>query len=548
VTRWDGVKQGGERLRATSTLLDGQLGLAGPTGLEPATSGVTGRRSNQLNYDPATGTAHLTGMGSSVKSPEGSPCDRHVPAPEATRAHPRRRYTARALIVDRGRLKNLLASEHELFETRHPGSRGLFERARRSLLGGVPMNWMVRSAGSFPVFVETASGSHFTDVDGNRYLDLCLGDTGAMIGHSPGAVVEAMNERAQRGITFMLPTVDSLWVGEELSRRFGLPYWQATLTATDANRFAIRLARHITKRPRILVFNWCYHGTVDETFATLRNGVVVARDGNLGPPVDPGLTTRVVEFNDVPALEAALAPEDVACVLAEPVMTNIGIVHPEPGFHEALRQITRHTGTLLILDETHTISAGPGGYTRANALAPDVLTIGKPIAGGVPAAVYGLSADVTQRISSSTSVEEADTGGIGGTLAGSALSIAAMRATLERVLTEEAYARTIPLARRFAEGVEEVIAKYRLPWHVAQLGCRAEYRFRETPPKNGSEAAAAMDPELDRYMHLAALNRGILMTPFHNMALVGPDTTESDIDRHTAFFRESVETLVGSRG
>jgi len=455
-----------------------------------------------------------------------------------------RRYTARALNLNRGRLKGLLASERERFETRHPRSRELFERARRSLLGGVPMNWMVRWAGTFPVFVETASGSHFTDVDGHRYLDLCLGDTGAMTGHSPEAVAEAVSDQARRGLTFMLPTADSLWVGEELSRRFGLPYWQATLTATDANRFAIRLARHITKRPRILVFNWCYHGTVDETFATLRNGIVGARVGNLGPPVDPAVTTRVVEFNDVPALEAALAPKDVACVLAEPVMTNIGIVHPEPRFHEALREVTRRTGTLLILDETHTISAGPGGCTRANALSPDLLTIGKPIAGGVPAAVYGVSAEVAERIRTSTSLEEADTGGIGGTLAGNALSFAAMRATLERVLTEETYSRTIPLARRFAEGVEEVIAEYRLPWHVAQLGCRAEYRFRKAPPKNGSEAAAAIDPELDRYMHLSALNRGILMTPFHNMALIGPDTTESDIDLHTAVFRQSVEALL----
>jgi glutamate-1-semialdehyde 2,1-aminomutase len=284
---------------------------------------------------------------------------------------------------------------------------------------------------------------------------------------------------------------------------------------------------------------------VDETFAALRGGRVVPRDGNLGPPVDPAVTTRVVEFNDVPGLEAALAHGDVACVLAEPVMTNIGIVHPEPGFHEALRAATRRTGTLLILDETHTISAGPGGYTRAHGLAPDVLTIGKPLAGGVPAGVYGLSAEVAERIRETTSVELADTGGIGGTLAGNALSLSAMRATLEKVLTEEAYARTIPLAERFVEGVAGVIAEHALPWHVAQLGCRAEYWFRSTPPRNGAEAAAAIDPELDRYMHLAALNRGILMTPFHNMALIAPETVEADIDFHTRVFRESVEALIG---
>jgi glutamate-1-semialdehyde 2,1-aminomutase len=258
------------------------------------------------------------------------------------------------------------------------------------------------------------------------------------------------------------------------------------------------------------------------------------------------VTTRVIEFNDVSALEAALSHGDVACVLAEPVMTNIGIVHPEPGFHDALRKATRRAGTLLVIDETHTICSGPGGYTRAHGLEPDILTIGKPLAGGVPAAVYGLSAEVAERIRAATTVEGADTGGIGGTLAGNALSLAAMRATLEKVLTKEAYARTIPLAERFVAGVEAVIAEHRLPWHVTRLGCRAEYWFRASPPKNGAEAAAAIDPDLDRYMPLAALNRGILMTPFHNMALVAPDTTEADIDLHTRVFRESVAAILGS--
>lgn len=447
--------------------------------------------------------------------------------------------------LDRSLLKDLLEREEKRFAAEHPRSRELFERARKSLLGGVPMNWMVRWAGSFPLFVEGAAGAHFTDVDGHRYLDLCLGDTGAMTGHAPAATVEAVIERARRGVTFMLPTEDAIFVGEELARRFGLPFWQTALTATDANRFAIRLARHVTHRPFILVFHWCYHGTVDETFITLRDGRAGARSGNLGPPIDPAKTTRVVEFNDVPALEAALAPGDLACVLAEPAMTNIGIVHPQTGFHEALRDLTRRSGTLLILDETHTISAGPGGYTRAHGLAPDMLTIGKPIGGGISAAAYGLTAAVADRIAASIRTDEADTGGIGGTLAGNALSLAAMRATLEHVLTDEAYARTIPLARLFVDGVESVIAAHRLPWHVTQLGCRAEYGFRETPPKNGSEAAASLDPDLDRYMHLAALNRGILLTPFHNMALIAPATTEADIDRHTDVFRESVEALAG---
>ena len=449
------------------------------------------------------------------------------------------------MTIDRARLASLLAGEEARFTAEHPRSRALAQRAEASLLGGVPMPWMVRWGGRFPVFVASASGAHLTDVDGHRYLDLCLGDTGAMTGHAPPATVEAVERQARRGFTFMLPTEDTVWVGEELSRRFGLPYWQFALTATDANRFAIRLAREITGRRLILVYNWCYHGTVDETFATLREGRVVPRDGNIGPPVDPALTTRVIEFNDIPALEEALAPGDVACVLAEPALTNVGIVHPEPGYHAALRAITRRTGTLLILDETHTICAGPGGYTRLHGLEPDVLTVGKPIAGGVPAAVYGVSSQVAERIRARDRIDLADTGGVGGTLAANALASAAMRATLEQVLTESAYRRTIPLAERFASGVEAVIAEYRLPWTVQRLGCRAEYWFRPVPPRNGAEAASSVDPDLERYMHVAALNRGILLTPFHNMALIAPGVTEADIHRHTEVFRESVAALTG---
>ncbi|NUM44747.1 MAG: aspartate aminotransferase family protein [Anaerolineales bacterium] len=447
-------------------------------------------------------------------------------------------------MISRSRLHTLLQQEDARFIASHPRSHALFERAKTHLLDGVPMNWMVRWASPFPVFVQEATGAHFTDVDGHRYLDLCLGDTGAMTGHAPAATVAAITAQLQKGSTFMLPTEDALWVANELHRRFGLPYWQVTLTATDANRFAIRLAREITGRNKILTYNYCYHGSVDETFATLQDGVVIPRAGNVGPAVNPAETTRVIEFNDLDALEAALAPGDVACVLAEPVMTNIGIIHPDPGYHAALREITRRTGTLLLIDETHTICTGPGGYTRAYHLEPDMFTIGKPIAGGLPAAVYGFSEEVAERIRAHTDYENADVGGIGGTLAGNALSLAAMRATLASVLTEEAYAHTIPLADRFTAGVEGVIAKFNLPWIVKQLGCRAEYWFRATPPRNGGEAAAAVDVELDRYMHLAALNRGILLTPFHNMALISPATTEADIDYHTQVFRESVAALV----
>ncbi len=447
--------------------------------------------------------------------------------------------------INRDRLRALIAQEQQRFVAEHPASKKLFEKAKAHLLDGVPMNWMVEWAGTFPIFVKEGSGAHLWDVDGHRYLDLCLGDTGAMTGHSPHAAVQAITERLGRGITFMLPTEDAVWLGEELHRRFGLPYWQIALTATDANRFTIRLARYITGRKRILVFNGCYHGTVDESFVTIVDGKPVSREANAGPPVDPTLTTRVIEFNDIPALEAALQPGDVACVLAEPALTNIGIVLPEPGYHAALREITHRTETLLIIDETHTISAGPGGYTQAHHLQPDMLTLGKPIGSGMPTAVYGFSAEVADRISRAIQNEGETIHGVGGTLAGNALSLTAMRATFQHVLTQQAFERTIPLALRYTQGVEGVIQEFDLPWHITRLGCRAEYWFRSTPPRNGAEARASQDDELARYMHLATLNRGILLTPFHNMALIAPDVTEADIDLHTWVFRDVVKALLG---
>jgi glutamate-1-semialdehyde 2,1-aminomutase len=441
-------------------------------------------------------------------------------------------------------IAELLARELERFEGEHPRSRKLAGEAKRSLLSGVPMPWMVRWPGGFPVFAAEAEGARFRDVDGHEYVDFCLGDTAAMTGHSPAPTVRAVGDQARRGITLMLPSEDALWVGEELTRRFGLPRWQFALTATDANRFAIRLARELTGRPRILVFNWCYHGSVDETFATLVGGSVVARHGNIGPPTRLAETTRVVEWNDIAALERELRHGDVACVLTEPALTNVGIVLPDPGFHDALREATRRTGTLLILDETHTICAGPGGYTAAHELEPDLLTIGKPIAGGIPAAAYGFSADVAERLEALLPQDErADVGGIGGTAAGNVLSLAATRSTLAEVLTDDAFAHMIALAERFEAGVAEAIERHRLPWHVTRLGCRVEYLFRPDPPRNGSEAAAGGDPELDRLVHLYALNRGILLTPFHNMALMSPATTEADVDEHTAVFEQAAREL-----
>lgn len=392
--------------------------------------------------------------------------------------------------VDGDVLRAVMDRERSTFVERHPRSRDLFERARGSLLGGVPMTWMLEWAGGFPVFMAEATGARVTDMDGHTYVDLCLGDTGAMTGHSPPEAVTLIAERLGRGITTMLPTEDAIWAGEELARRFGLPRWQFTLTATDANRFAIRIAREITGRPKVLVFNHCYHGTVDETFITLGpGGKVHVREGNVGPPVDPTLTSKVVEFND--------------------------IVLPERGFHQALRDVTRRTGTVLMIDETHTMSMGPGGFTAAEGLEPDVLTIGKPIGSGVPAGAFVVTEEVGDRMFARTGADYQDVGGIGGTLAGNALSVAAIRVTLERVLTEAAYGRMIPLAERFTEGVERVIADHRAPWHVTRLGCRAEYLFQPKRPRNGGEAAARKDPELDALAHLFLLNRGLLMTPFH---------------------------------
>ena len=449
--------------------------------------------------------------------------------------------------IDRDRLAQLLSAEEDLFCSRTPKSAEMFERSKGSLLAGVPMPWMTDWAGPYPVFVDSALGARFCDVDGNEYVDFCLGDTGAMTGHAPPPTVSAIDRQAEKGITLMLPSADSAAAGEDLKRRFGLPYWQFTLTATDANRFALRLCRAITRRPKVLVYSWCYHGSVDETFAVSdQSGQTVSRPDNIGPPVNPAETTIAVEWNDLEALEKALATEEIACVLAEPAMTNIGIILPDPGYHDALRELTRKYGTLLIIDETHTLCAGPGVYTREYGLEPDLLTIGKPLAGGVPAATYGMSEEVAGLVSTyMDSLDVADVGGIGGTLSGNALSLAAMRATLENVLTEEAFESMIARCERFEDGVNRVISENDLGWHAVRIGCRIEYKFRPDPPRNGSEAVAAEDHDLDRFMHLHALNRGVLMTPFHSMALMSPATTDEDVDRHTEAFAEAVRDLIG---
>jgi glutamate-1-semialdehyde 2,1-aminomutase len=448
--------------------------------------------------------------------------------------------------MDRAHVERLTAAEQDRFVAEHPRSKDLFERARAVMPGGVPMSWMSKWPGPFPVFVDEATGAHFRDVDGHDYVDLCLGDTGAMTGHSPGPTVTTVRDQVGRGITAMLPTEDSVLVGEELTRRFGLPLWQFTLSATDANRHAIRYARHVTGRPKVVVHDFCYHGSVDETFAALdAHGRTVSRRGNIGPPVDPSETTVVVEFNDVAGLEAALATGEVAAVLCEPALTNVGIVLPDEGYHAALRELTRRYDVLLIIDETHTLSAGPGGYTRAHDLDPDLMTMGKAIAGGIPAGAFGMTAEVADRIARSIALEDIDVGGIGGTLAGNALSLAAMRATLTEVLTDEAYGRMLPLGDRWSDGVDAGIARHGLPWHCNRLGARGEYTFTASAPRTGAEAHASGDFALEQFLHLYALNRGILLTPFHNMALMSPATTAADVDRHTEVFDDALAALTG---
>jgi glutamate-1-semialdehyde 2,1-aminomutase len=448
-------------------------------------------------------------------------------------------------MIDRAHLRALMAEEEQRFVDLHPRSAAKAARARDHLIGGVPMAWMTRWPGAFPLFFETADGARFTDADGLGYVDFCLGDTGAMTGHALAHVADALDRQARRGITTMLPNDDAPWVAEELAGRFGLPFWQMAMTATDANRFVLRAARHLTGRPKVLVMDWCYHGTVDEALAVLGpDGTVQRRPGSVGPAVDPASTTKVVPFNDVDALEAALADRDVAVVLAEPALTNIGIVLPEPGYHDALRRLTRETGTLLAIDETHTICAGPGGATEAWGLAPDVLVIGKTIGGGMPAAAYGVTAQVAARLAPVMADDGIDVSGIGGTLTGNALALAAVRATLSTTLRADDFARMIPLATAWTDGVRAAIDAHGLPWHVQQLGCRAEYWFGP-PPRTGSEAAAAVDHELDAFMHLWALNRGVLLTPFHNMALLSPHHTLADVDRHTDVFGAACTALAG---
>ena len=450
----------------------------------------------------------------------------------------------------RTHLHRLVASERDRYASSHPASLALHRQAGH-LFGRVPMTWMSKWSGGFPLYLDTAAGATVTDVDGHRYADFALGDTGAMAGHSAPAVGAAIRRRAleQGGITAMLPTEDAEWVAAELSRRFGLPLWSFSLSATDANRWAIRIARLVTGRPKILVFSYCYHGSVDETFVVIdEEGNARSRPGNVGPAVDPTSTTRVAHFNDLESVRAQLEHGDVAAIVTEPALTNIGIVLPAPGFLDGLRALATQHGALLLIDETHTLSAGPGGMTAAAGLRPDIVVVGKSIGGGIACGAYGITAQIAAEVDRRGHTGEADVvdvGGVGGTLAGNALSTAAMRATLAEVLTEQAFATMIELAGRYTAAIQATFDEHQLPWSISQLGARAEYRFTSPAPRTGNDSAAAADPDLDEYFHLYLANRGVLLTPFHNMALMCPTTSAADVYLHTGLFAAAVAELLG---
>jgi glutamate-1-semialdehyde 2,1-aminomutase len=448
--------------------------------------------------------------------------------------------------IDRARLLRLADRERTTFTARHQASKAAYGRADH-LFGRVPMTWMNKTSAGFPIYLEKARGNRITDIDGNEFIDFALGDTGAMAGHSPAPVTDAVTRRMTGlgGLSTMMPTEDAAFAGAELARRFGLPLWSFALTATDANRWAIRLLRAVTGRPKILVNSYCYHGSVDESLIVVGpDGNGVSREGNVGAPVDVTETSRVAEFNDLAGLERELAHGDVAAVLMEPALTNIGIVLPEDGYLAGVRELTRRYGTYLINDETHTFSAGPGGATGFWGLEPDVVTIGKAIGGGVPVGAYGLSRELADRLTGRGDLDLIDMGGVGGTLAGNPVSMAATRATLEQVLTDAAFDHMIGVATAFADGIQKIIDGHALPWSVSRLGARVEYRFADPAPRNGTESAASADAELEDYLHVFLANRGVLLTPFHNMALMCPETTIADVARHHEIFEDAVRELV----
>jgi glutamate-1-semialdehyde 2,1-aminomutase len=441
------------------------------------------------------------------------------------------------------RLEAMRTREVARYAKGRPKSAAALAARSGAYLDGVPMHWMKDWPMPFPMLVERAQGAKLTCIDGFGMDDFCLGDTGSMFGHSPKPVAKAIERQAGRGLTYMLPTQDAMDVGQLLCARFGDFRWQIATTATDANRFAIRVARAVTRRPKILVFNGCYHGTVDEAMVTLAGGRTITRPGLLGQFADLSLSAVCVEFNDLVGVEAALSSGDVAAILTEPVMTNSCMVLPDPGFHEALRDLATKAGTLLIIDETHTISTGLGGYTRAHGLEPDMFVVGKCVAGGMPTAVWGMTDAVAARLKVVNARRAPGHSGMGTTLSANPMQFACLKATLAEVMTEKAYAHMEKLAKRLAGALAASIKAKGAPWHVVRVGARVEMICAPGPLRNGAEAALAHIAPVESVLHLAILNRGCLIAPFHNMMLISPATKTRQVDRLIAAFDEVLSDL-----
>lgn len=428
-------------------------------------------------------------------------------------------------------IAQLAQREAEQFRRANPLSMHAMQGANAHWYRGVPFHWMLDWPGPAPLVAARASGATLTTIDGRVLDDFCLGDTASMFGHSPPALARVLEKQVHDGLSYMLPTTRGNEVGDMLSHIFGLPMWQVTTTASEANRAVIRWCRGITGRRKVLVFNGCYHGSVDDVFVDLRGGVPTHRASLIGQVHDLLSTTSVIEFNDDDALAVALRAGDVACVLAEPVMTNIGMVRDAPGYLARLRELCSETGTLLVFDETHTISSGYGGHAQIHGLAPDMIVIGKSIGGGVPVAVYGASPDVAARMARLDAARPAGHSGIGTTLSANALSMVAMHTMLREVITPSAYTLMLALAGRLVAGLESIIARHHLDWHIAHVGARVEFVCSPNAPANGSEARAVMRHDLEAAIHLYLANRGILLAPFHNMMLLSPVTSEQQVDR-----------------
>ncbi|MDB5658986.1 MAG: aspartate aminotransferase family protein [Cypionkella sp.] len=441
------------------------------------------------------------------------------------------------------RLEKLRAREAKRFAQGRPKARAALDAGSDVFLDGVPLHWMKDWPMPHLPLIASAKGARITDIDGYEIDDFCLGDTGSMFGHSPAPVAKAIRRQASRGLTYMLPSEDALEAGRLLTKRFGDFRWQIATTATDANRFAIRVARAITGRAKILVFNGCYHGTVDDVMVELSGGITQNREGLLGQIADLTLGAIACEFNDLSAVEAALAKGDVAAILTEPVMTNSCMVLPDPGFHDGLRTLSLKYGALLIMDETHTISTGLGGYTGVHGLAPDMFVVGKCVAGGMPTAVWGLTPETAARYDAANSARAPGHSGMGTTLSANPMQFACLKATLADVMTAKNYAHMETLAQRLAQGLGKSIARHNAPWHVVRVGARVEFICAPGPLHNGSEAALAHQPSVESALHVALLNRGCLIAPFHNMMLISPATKKRQVDRLIAAFDETLSEL-----